>query len=143
MGKRREGKKRLLLITLVAIIAIILLVVIIVKIVNTKEPEKPVDKEQLVYELPDTTYNDMDVINVIMEYLKDNNETSISLQIFNKTEVMVENESVEIVWINANGETVTQMPVLIEKIEPRQAQNFEFIAKGDLTTTAQIKIQKK
>lgn len=143
MGKRREGKKRLLIITLVAIIAIVLLVVIIVNVVKNKKPETPVEENGLIYELPDTTYKDMEVINVQMEYLKDNNETSISLQISNNTEVTVENESVEIIWINSNGEEVMAMPVLIEKIEPGQAQNFEFIAKGDLTSTKQIKIQKQ
>ena len=75
MKKMRKGKK-LLLILLIAI-AIILVVVGIVNIVK-KTPEKPgTTDETPVIQLPETTYSDMEVRNIILEYLIYRNSLSI------------------------------------------------------------------
>lgn len=128
----------------IVVMIIILLVTISIKSKKKEiSTEEKVDEEKLNYKLPDTVYNDMEVVNVQMKYLKDNNETSVSLQIINNTEKIVENENVKIIWLDTNDNIITIVPVLIEKIKPKEAYNYEFIAKGDLTATNKIEIQNK
>ena len=82
MKKVRKGKK-MLITMIIAIIAIILAVVIIVN-VTKKKPETPSTdtEQQQIFELPETkTESGMDVQKISMEYLKDNNETMVTMRI--------------------------------------------------------------
>ena len=70
--------------------------VVIVNIVN-KQPETPQEPEEVqqVIQLPETTYNNMEVKNVQMEYLKDNDETIVKMELHNTTENVLENEKID------------------------------------------------
>ena len=142
MAKMRNGKKKILML-LIAILIIVLVVVIIMKVTQKEPVEEPIgEEENPVYDLPDTTYNEMEVRNVKMEYLTSNNETSISLQIVNNTAATIEYENIEILWINTDGTVIKRMPMFIENLAPGGQQAYEFVEKGDLTATSQIKIEK-
>jgi len=142
MAKMRKGKK-VLLIGLIAIVLIIV-TVIVVKIVTNKEPETPpVEESNPVYELPETTYSDMVVSNVEMEYLKDNNQTMITMEFNNTTQNRIENETIEVIWINADGEVIGRMPTHIPELDPGKQYSISVVERGDLTATTNIKLEKK
>lgn len=142
MAKVRKGKKKLLIL-LIAILLIVLVTVIIVKVVNKEEPENPAQEPNPVYELPATKYSDVEVSNIEMEYLKDNNQTMITMEFNNTTQNKLENENIEVIWINAEGEVIGRMPTHISELEPGKQYSISVVQKGDLTSTAQIKLEKK
>lgn len=142
MKKMRKGKKMLLI--LMAAIVIIIATVIIVNIVN-KEPggSEIIDDTQPVIPLPETTYSDMDVKNVQMEYLKNNNETMVSMEIHNTTSKTVENESLDAILIGTDENVLGQIQTYIKKLSPGEQYDISVILKGDLTSTTQIKLVEK
>ena len=144
MKKLRKGKKMLLIIA-IAVIAIIIAAVIIIKLVN-KEPsgtETPGVQEQQVIELPSTTYSDMEVKNIEMEYLKDNNETMVSMEIHNTTENKVADEDLDAILIGPDENVLGQLQTYIKELNPGEQYDISVILKGDLTATKQIKLVKK
>ena len=143
MKKLRKGKK-LLLILGIAVLAI-LAVVIIINIVN-KQPSGPVTpepEEEVVIPLPETTYSDMEVKNIEMVYLKDNNETMISMEIHNTTSNRVYDEDLYVTWIGPNESVLGKIQTYIEVLEVGEQYDISVILKGDLTATSQIKLEKK
>lgn len=139
MAKMRRKKKLLLLI--LAILLVVIVTVIIVKVVNNKKPENPIE-DNPVYELPETTYSDMTVTNVEMEYLKDNDQTMITMQFNNTTQKRIENESIEVLWIDSDGVVIGRMPTNISELDPGKQLSLSVILSGDVTATAQIKLEK-
>jgi len=141
MKKMRKGKKMLLI--LLAVVIAVVAVVLIVNRVN-KEPETPVDPDiNIAVPLPETTYSDMQVRNIVMEYLKDQNRTMVSMEIDNTTSTKVENDKFTAMLINADGEVIGQMPTSIQTLGPGEQYKVQVILSGDLTATTQIKLVKE
>lgn len=141
MKKMRKGKKMLLLL-LIAIVVVIATVVIINIVNRHKEPEIPEDVNPVI-PLPETTYSDMQVKNIQMEFLKDNNETMVSMEIHNTTSVKVENESLDAILIGPDDNTLGQLQTYIKSLDVGEQYNISVVLKGDLTATKQIKLVKK
>ena len=137
----RKGKKMLLLL-LITILVVVLSVVVIRLINNKVEPEKPVDTQQVI-PLPETTYSDMQVKNVQMEYLKNNDETMVSFEIHNTTSNNVEKENLDAILIGPDENVLGQMQTYIDVLGPGEQYDISVILKGDLTSTTQIKLVKK
>lgn len=142
MKKIRKGKKMLLII-LVAIVFVIATVVV-VNIVNklTKEPEGPTELNQVI-PLPETTYSDMQVKNIQMEYLKNQDKTMVTMEIHNTTKNKVENEYLDAILIGADENVLGQMQTWIKNLDAGEQYNISVILKGDLTATTHIKLIKK
>ena len=143
MKKIRKGKK-MLLTFLMAIIVIIIAVFVIKGIVN-KTPggvEKPEETPQVIA-LPETTYSNMEVKNVQMEYLKNNNETMVTMEIHNTTENTVSEEKLDAILIGKDENVLGQIQTYIKKLEPGEQYEISVVLKGDLTATTQIKLVKK
>ena len=143
MKKRRKGKKMLLIFLIAIVIGIVGFVVF--KFVGNiqQEPETPQVEEEVIVPLPETTYSEMQVRNVQMEYLKENNETMISMEIDNTTDKVVEDEFLTVVWIGEDENVLEQMDTWIQRIAPGEQYKISVIEKGDLTSTKQIKLIEK
>ena len=141
MKKMRKGKKMLLLL-LIALVVVIATIVIINIVSKHKEPEIPEEVNQVI-PLPETTYSDMQVKNIQMEFLKDNNETMVSMEIHNTTSVKVENESLDAILIGPDDNTLGQLQTYIKSLDVGEQYNISVVLKGDLTATKQIKLVKK
>lgn len=144
--RKREIKKGKLI--LVGIILVIVLGIIIFNVINKdgglgNKGNEGKENKDVVYNLPDVTYSDMQVTNVEMEYLADNNETMVSFLINNTTQNQVQNETLTAYLINANEETVGQTKTYIASLAPGEQYSISVILKGDLTSTSQIKLQKE
>lgn len=94
--------------------------------------------------LPETTYSGMEVKNVQMEYLKENDETEIRMEIHNTTSEKIEKENFTVVWIGPNGETLGELgPTLIEDFNVGEVCSVSSILPGDLTTTKEVRLIKE
>ena len=133
----------MLLILLVAIV-ITLVVVLMVSLFNKffKKPEPQIEYQPII-SLPETTYSDMQVKNVNMQYLDDQDKTKVSLEIHNTTENTVSNEHLDAILIDASEKAIGTMPTWIQNLNPGEQYKIEVILSGDLTTTTQIKLVKK
>lgn len=142
MKKMRKGKKMLLI--LLAAIAITLVVVLIVALFNKvfKKPEPQIEYQPII-SLPETTYSDMQVKNVNMQYLDDQDKTKVSLEIHNTTENTVSNEHLDAILIDASENAIGTMPTWIQNLKPGEQYKIEVILSGNLTSTTQIKLVKK
>lgn len=139
--KTRKGKK-MLTILLIAIVAIIIVVVAIVLIVRKVGQEQtPVEPQQTVVLLPDTTYKSMEVTDVSMEYLDSQDQTMVSMSILNTTDTPVENESLNAVLVGANGEVLGQMQTWIQSLAVGEEYDISVILNGNLTGTQSIQLQ--
>lgn len=142
MKKVRKGKKMLILIA-IAIIVIIAAILIITKVAKKKTttPETPVEEQQII-PLPETTTNSgMDVEKIYMEYLKDNDQTMITMRVTNNTSKKVADEEFNAILIgpdeNVLGELRTGTNVDLNVGEQCE---ISVIYKGDLTATQRIKL---
>ena len=142
MKKIRKGKK-MLIILLVAIVVIVAAIFMIKGIVN-KLPgvETPEEIPQIIA-LPQTTYSDMEVKNIEMEFLKNNNETMVTMEIHNTTKNSVANENLDAILIGPNENVLGKIQTYIQKLEPGEQYDISVIQKGDLTAATQIKLIKK
>lgn len=139
--KTRKGKK-MLTILLIAIVVIIIVVVAIVLIVRKVGQEQtPVEPQQTVVPLPDTTYKSMEVTDVSMEYLDSQDQTMVSMSILNTTDTPVENESLNAVLVGANGEVLGQMQTWIQSLAVGEEYDISVILNGNLTGTQSIQLQ--
>lgn len=125
-----------------AIILIIVLVAVIIINVNKRKTPSVPDEGNQVYQLQDTTYNGLEITNVMMEYLPNNNETMITFQINNVSAQKVEQEQVQTLLVNANGEIIGKILTMISSLDVGKQQSSSVILKGDLTSTTQMKIEK-
>ena len=141
MKKIRKGKKRL--ITLLAIlIAVILLAIIVIIIRKNITPKEPQNQNQII-SLPETTYSDMKVQNIQMEYLEENNQTIITMEINNTTANKVEKEKFDVVWLGENEEILGKIVTEIENLEVGEQHGLSVVLPGNLTKTKEIKLIKK
>lgn len=123
------------------ILIIILVAVIIINVNKHKTPNVP-DEGNQVYQLQDTTYNGLEITNVMMEYLPNNNETMVTFQINNVSAQKVEQEQVQTLLVNADGEIIGKILTMISSLDVGKQQSSSVILKGDLTSTTQMKIEK-
>ena len=143
MKKIRKGKK--MLITLFMAIIVIIIAVFVIKGIVNKTPggvEQPEETPQVIA-LPATTYSNMEVKNVQMEYLKKNNETMVTMEIHNTTENSVSEEKLDAILIGKDENVLGQIQTYIKKLEPGEQYEISVVLKGDLTATTQIKLVKK
>jgi len=142
MKKIRKGKK-MLIILLLAIVVVVAAIFIIKGIVN-KTPGGEIQEElSPVIVLPETTYSDMEVRNIEMEYLKNNNETMVSMEIHNTTQNSVSDENLDAILIGPDENVLGQIQTYIKKLEPGEQYDISVILKGDLTAAKSIKLIKK
>ena len=142
MKKMRKGKK-MLIILLISILVVIAAIFIIKTILDKTPSQEEPEQGTQVISLPETTYSNMEVKNVQMEYLKNNNETMVSMEIHNTTGNSVSNESLDAVLIGPNDETLGKLQTYIKQLNPGEQYDISVILKGDLTATTQIKLIKK
>lgn len=145
MKKVRKGKK-MLITMIIAVIAIILAVVIIVCVVK-KKPETPgtgTEEQQQIFELPETkTESGMDVQKISMEYLKNNNQTMVTMRITNTTEKKVNEENFKAILIDGSDNVLGSMPTGTSvDLNPGEQCEVTVIYSGDLTATQRIKLEK-
>lgn len=139
---RKKNKKKLLLLV-VTLLLIIAVIVIIINVNKDKTKKETPSDTNPVYDLPDTSYSNMEVKYVQMEYLKNMNQTMVSFQINNTTTTTIENENVNVLFINDNGEVLGTMTTLINKLAPGEETAVSVIYKGDITGTTVIKLEKE
>ena len=144
--RRRKNNNKKVIILIAIVIAVVLIVVLIASLVN--KSKKPTDDSQneeqnIVRDLPDTKYSDMTVNNVQMEYLKQNNETMVSMTINNTTNRKVVNERVTVLLLNESGEVLDKMNTFIDSLDINEQYNISVIFKGDVTSTTQIVLQEQ
>ena len=141
--KVRKGKKMLgiILIAIIAIIILVVGIVLIVRNVNNNEGTTG-EEQQSVIPLPDTTYSDMEVSNIYMEYLDDQHQTMVSMSILNTTQTAVENESLNAILVGADGEVLGQMQTWIQSLGVGEQYDISVILNGNLTGTQSIQLQK-
>lgn len=143
--KLRKGKVVLTIVCLVVLIAVIVAIVLFIKNRdkdNVKGGEGESEATIDIYDLPDITYSDMQVTNIEMEYLKNNDETMVSMIINNTTENEVNQESLTAMLLDKDGNILGQTRTYIEKLSPGEQYSISVILKGDLTATTKIQLQK-
>ena len=142
MKKVRKGKKMLMFATIIVIAIIISIVLIVTKVVNKKSDDTQTGNEESVISLPDTTYSDMQVNNIYMEYLADQDKTMVSMSILNTTTQKVEDESLNAILIGDNENVLGQMRTGTNTdLEVGQQCEISVIYKGNMTATQRIKLE--
>ena len=143
MKKVRKGKKILIVALIIAIVVIIAIVLIIKNVVNkNKDEEQPQTTQEEVITLPDTTYSDMQVNNINMEYLSDQDKTMVSMSILNTTNKKVEDESLNAILVGNDENVLGQMETWIQSLDVGETYNISVILNGNLTGTKLIKLEK-
>ena len=142
MKKVRKGKK-MLITALIVVIVVIAIILIVVQVRKNNKPSTPTEGDNQVIALPKTTYSGMEVSNIYMEYLKDNNETMITMTVTNTTSQKVEKEVFNTILIGDKENVLGQMGyTTISNLDVGEQHNISVIYKGDLTGTKQIKLEK-
>lgn len=143
MKKIRKGKKILLIaLLIVAIVTIIG----IVSFVNKSRENPEVPKEEKYVPLPETTYSEMQVKNIVMELRKENaqdgqDETVVTFEIHNTTSEKVESQFFEAVLIGNDENVIARMPHnYIQSLDVGAVHRINVVYKGDLTATTHIKL---
>ena len=142
MKKVRKGKKMLMFATIIVIAIIIAIVLIVTKVVNKKSDDTQTGNEESVISLPDTTYSDMQVNNIYMEYLADQDKTMVSMSILNTTTQKVEDESLTAILIGDNENVLGQMETWIQSLSAGEQYDISVILNGNLTGTKLITLEK-
>ena len=141
----RKGKK-MLITMIIAIIAIILAVVIIVNVVKKKQetPGSETEEQQQIFELPETkTESGMDVQKISMEYLKNNDQTMVTMRITNTTGQKVKEENFKAILIDGSDNVLGSMPTGTSvDLDVGEQCEVTVIYSGDLTATQRIKLEK-
>ena len=143
MRKVRKGKKMLIsLIAIVAIIVVVFAIVAITKAVKKNKENQSQEGQETAISLPDTTYSDMEVKNIYMEYLKDEDKTMVSMSILNTTDTKVEDESLNAILIGSDENVLGQMQTWIQSLDVGEQYDISVILNGNLTGTKVVKLEK-
>lgn len=146
MAKEQKIKKRKVILVVVMLAIVLAISLGIFYTVKYFKNKGNVDTKELesnnAIELPDTTYNNMKVTDVEMEFLKENNETMVSMVIENTSKNKIENEKVDAMLLDKDGKTLGKTETFVSVLEPMQEYRISVILKGDLTATTTIKLQK-
>lgn len=137
----KKTKKNKLIFIIILIILIIVGIIIFINKNKDKHSEMNEEKQTTQYELPDTSYRDMEVKDITMEYLEENAQTMVTMLIVNNTQNSIEDQSLNAYLINENGDIIGQTETYIASIEPNGEYSISVILKGDLTSTTQIKLE--
>lgn len=143
MKKVRKGKKMLI----TFILAIILIVVAIFAIVrinkNKKNSNTDSTTEPQIVSLPETTTESgMDAQNIYMEYLKDNDQTMITMRIKNNTSAKVKDEEFNAILIDGNENVIGQLRTGTNtNLNVGEECEISVIYKGNMTATQRIKLE--
>lgn len=138
---RKKSKKTLIIIIL--LIVVIAIVAIIKGRKKEDTPEVTIGEQKMVgTQLQDTTYEEMKVKNIVLEYLEANNETMVSMVIENTTSRNVEKEKVIATFLNADGKQLTSMPTTINSLQSGKECSISIVIKGNLTETTNITLKK-
>lgn len=143
MRKMRKAKKKLIIIFIVIVIIATVLIAVIRNINKKKNEQNQQNEQQTVISLPDTTYSNMEVKDVYMEYLKNEDKTMVSMSILNTTTKKVENEKLNAILVGADGNVLGQMPTWIQSLNVGEQYDISVILNGNLTATQSIKLEKK
>lgn len=143
MRKMRKAKKKLIIIFIVIVIIATVLIAVIRNINKKKNEQNQQNEQQTVISLPDTTYSNMEVKDVYMEYLKNEDKTMVSMSILNTTTKKVENEKLNAILVDADGNVLGQMPTWIQSLNVGEQYDISVILNGNLTATQSIKLEKK
>ena len=145
MKKVRKGKKMMitLIIAIVAIIAVICIIVNIVKSKKGKSEDNNQVQEEQVVSLPETTTESgMDAQNISMEYLKDNDQTMITMRITNNTSSKVSDEEFNTILIGPDDNVLGQMITGTNTdLDVGEECEISVIYRGDMTATQRIKLE--
>ena len=142
MKKMRKGKK-MLIICLILIVAAIAAILIINNVVNKGPGNAGNEDENQIIQLPETTYSNMEVKNLQMEYLKSNNETMVSMEIHNTTDKKVEEENLDVYLVGPEEQILGQILTSIENLDVGEQHNISVVLYGDLTSTTHVKLVKR
>ena len=141
MRKIRKGRKKLIIL-LIAIVVIIATIVIVNIVRNSGDPEQPSDPGAII-PLPETTYSNMEVRNVQMQYLTENDQTEITMEIHNTTSERVEREKFDVVWIGADETTLARIETEISDLDVGKTHAISVVLPGNLTSTTEIRLVEK
>ena len=140
MKKVRKGKKMLISL-IIAIITIIVAIVIIVNVVNKnkKEPDTNIQEEDQIVTLPETTTESgMDAENISMQYLKENDQTMITMRITNNTSAKEFNA----ILIGPDENVLGQLRTGTNTdLDVGEECEISVIYRGDMTATQRIKLE--
>jgi len=141
--KDKINGKKLLMVILIAIAIIVAVTLIVTKVIN-KKTEQPGEEQTPIIQLPETTYSEMQVKNIQIEYLEEQNKSVLRFDILNTTDEKVESQHFTAILIGANEEILAEMPyVYIQSLDVGQQHALEVIYAGDVTATTQIKLVEK
>ena len=130
------------LIAIVAIIVVVFAIVAITKAVKKNKENQSQEGQETAISLPDTTYSDMEVKNIYMEYLKDEDKTMVSMSILNTTDTKVEDESLNAILIGSDENVLGQMQTWIQSLDVGEQYDISVILNGNLTGTKVVKLEK-
>ena len=130
------------LIAIVAIIVVVFAIVAITKAVKKNKENQSQEGQETAISLPDTTYSDMEVKNIYMEYLKDEDKTMVSMSILNTTDTKVEDESLNAILIGSDENVLGQMQTWIKSLDVGEQFDISVILNGNLTGTKVVKLEK-
>lgn len=143
MKKIRKGK---IMLVLLIVVLLVVAAFFIIKFIN-KEPETPdtpIDEQTPAIQLPDTTYSEMQVTDILIEYRETTKETVLTFTINNTTTQKVEEQFFKSVLIDDNEQILAEMTnVYIQSLEVGQQHRVTVVYDGDLTATKQIKLVAK
>lgn len=144
-SKKILNRKKLLL--AIIIILIIFVTLIIILKMKKKEVEPNVEEKEkiAVYELPDTKYQDVEVVGITTEYLTDmgQNQTKVRMTFKNMTEKTLKDETFEVYLINKDEEIIGSLLSSVSEFVAGEEHDVEVILNGDLTSATQVRIEKK
>ena len=138
MKKRSKKINKKMVLSVFLLILIIIIVTII--IVNKNKNNNMVESD--VTELENTVYENMEVKNINMEYSDENNQTAISMTINNSTDNNIENETVNVILLNEEGNQISEMQTYIMSLGTGEEYDISVILKGDLRETKKIELIK-
>jgi hypothetical protein len=75
-----------------------------------------------------------------MEYLVENDETMVTMTIYNTTDTAVEKRAVTAVLLDPSAEQIGETTTWIDSIGPGEKISISVILQGDRTATSEIKL---
>ncbi len=142
--QKSEKKLKTIIIMVVLLIIIVVAIVLIVK--NRKKEETPPattnQPEMVGTVLQDTTYEQMQVKNIVLECLEENNETMVSMVIVNTTKRNVQQEKLTATLIDEDGKQLGSIRTLIDSLPSGGEYSISIVLKGNLSETKNIVLNK-
>ena len=153
-SRKKRNVKTIILAVL--IIALVVAAIVFIVLGNKKETKEDDDKKNdnskventVDNQLPDTVYktsNDknMEVTQIVLDYLEENNETMVSMVITNTTDEAVEDEWLDAILISSEGKAIGSSPTYISNLAVGEECNSSVVLKGDLRDTKSIRLQQQ